>query len=66
MDQDGLDGAFTLKNKPPTVRFTIDIMSAECTVDTSKAQRDLGYQPIISVDEGIRTMPLLGKSRVFE
>lgn len=48
-----------LKNKPPLVRFTIDIMSAHCTVKTDKARSELGYQPLLSTEEGLKTMPRL-------
>lgn len=50
---------FKIQRKPPLVRFTIDIMSAHCTVRTEKAKRELGYQPIISTEDGLRTMPRL-------
>lgn len=51
--------AFGLKSKPPMVRFSIDIMSAHCTINTAKAKRELNFKPVISVDEGMRTMPML-------
>ncbi len=52
-----------LKNKPPLIRFTIDIMSANCTVKTDKAKKELGYQPILSTEDGLKTMPRLSASR---
>ncbi|MBX3230065.1 MAG: NAD-dependent epimerase/dehydratase family protein [Labilithrix sp.] len=39
--------------KPPLTRFAIDMLSATVTVDTRKAKRDLGYEPVIGVDEGL-------------
>lgn len=49
--------ALGLRSRPPLVPFSVGMMSVHCTVDTRKAERDLGYQPLITVDEGLRTMP---------
>lgn len=56
---DGIWRIFGIREKPPVVRFSVDMMSVSCTVDTSKARRELGYQPVISVAEGLRSMPRL-------
>jgi len=48
-----------IRQKPPLVRFTIDIMSAHCTVNTEKAKKELKYQQIISTEEGLKIMPIL-------
>ena len=37
-------------------RFAIDMMSATVTVRTEKARADLGYAPVITVEEGMRAM----------
>jgi nucleoside-diphosphate-sugar epimerase len=42
-----------LRGSPPFTEFGTGIFAATITVDTSKAQKKLGYHPIISVDEGL-------------
>lgn len=42
---------------PPLTRFAACIMSAECTLRIDKARRDLGYEPIVSVEAGLAAMP---------
>ncbi|MEZ5919780.1 MAG: NAD-dependent epimerase/dehydratase family protein [Parvularculaceae bacterium] len=44
------------KSPPPITRFTAHIMSRDCTIDDSKARAELGYRPVISVDEGLRRL----------
>ncbi len=50
---------FRIKRRPPLVRFSTDIMSAHCTIRTDKAKRDLGYQALVSVKDGLEKMPRL-------
>lgn len=45
-----------LKGKPPLVRLPIDMMSAHCTLDTTKAKRDLKYTPPISREDGLQRL----------
>jgi len=47
---------FGIRKAPPMTRFAIDMMSSTVTVRTDKARADLGYAPVISVDEGMRAM----------
>ncbi|MGH2980794.1 MAG: NAD-dependent epimerase/dehydratase family protein [Solirubrobacterales bacterium] len=42
-----------LPGRPPLARFTYWVMTQECTIDDSKARRDLGYTPIVSRSEGL-------------
>lgn len=44
------------KSTPPLTRFAAAMMSSSVTVDTSKAKRDLGYAPVVSVAEGLAAM----------
>lgn len=44
---------FAIKRKPPLVRFTIDMMSANCTVNTDKAKKILRYNPPVSRADGL-------------
>ncbi len=41
------------KSPPPITRFTAHIMSRDCTINDAKARRDLGYRPVIGVNEGL-------------
>ena len=38
---------------PPFTRFAVWVSSQECTIDISRAERELGYRPIISREEGL-------------
>jgi hypothetical protein len=49
---------FDLKRNPPMTRFAIEMMSSTVTVRTDRARADLGYAPVITVEEGLaRLMP---------
>jgi nucleoside-diphosphate-sugar epimerase len=38
---------------PPITRFAVWIASQECTIDISRAERDLGYRPVKTREEGM-------------
>lgn len=50
---EGLWGLFNIASKPPITRFEAALMSRDCTISIDKARRELGYKPLISVDEGM-------------
>jgi nucleoside-diphosphate-sugar epimerase len=52
--------ALGIERKPPLVRFSIDMMSANCTVNTAKAKADLKYSPPISRAQGLARMVATG------
>jgi nucleoside-diphosphate-sugar epimerase len=37
---------------PPLTRFTVWVSSQECTLDISRAERELGYRPVKTREEG--------------
>jgi nucleoside-diphosphate-sugar epimerase len=41
---------------PPLTRFAVWVSSQECTIDISRAERDLGYRPVTTREEGLRKM----------
>jgi len=41
---------------PPLTRFQVWVSSQECTIDISRAERELGYRPVRSREEGLREM----------
>jgi nucleoside-diphosphate-sugar epimerase len=50
----GGEAASRLTRKPPPLtRFAFWVASEECTLDDSKARRDLGYEPVKSIDDGM-------------
>ena len=42
-----------LPGRPPLARFTQWMLTQECTIDDSKARRELGYAPIVSREQGL-------------
>jgi nucleoside-diphosphate-sugar epimerase len=38
---------------PPLTRFAVWVSSQECTIDISRAERDLGYRPVKTREEGL-------------
>ena len=40
-------------SRPPLTRFALWFSTLECTIDISKARRELGYQPVKSIEEGL-------------
>jgi nucleoside-diphosphate-sugar epimerase len=48
---------FGFPSDPPLTRVAACIMSAECTLRIDKARRDLGYEPVVTVDAGLAAMP---------
>jgi nucleoside-diphosphate-sugar epimerase len=41
---------------PPLTRFAYWASGLECTIDDSAAQRDLGYAPVITREQGLADM----------
>lgn len=41
------------KAAPPITRFTAHIMSRDCTIRDEKARADLGYRPVVTLEEGL-------------
>jgi nucleoside-diphosphate-sugar epimerase len=45
-----------LPGQPPVTRLAFWLASQECTIDITRARRDLGYSPVMSVDEGMKEL----------
>jgi nucleoside-diphosphate-sugar epimerase len=44
---------FGLDGEPPVTRFAVWIASQECTIDISKARAELGYEPVVGIEQGL-------------
>jgi nucleoside-diphosphate-sugar epimerase len=51
-----------LPGRPPVTRFAYWASSQECTIDISKARRELGYEPVKSREQGLAEMRSSGDS----
>jgi nucleoside-diphosphate-sugar epimerase len=54
-----LEGLWRRLNRtgsPPLTRFAVWVSSQECTIDISRAERELGYRPVRTREEGLREM----------
>lgn len=45
-----------LRRAPPMTRFAVDMMSSTVTVRTDRAREELGWQPVVTFDEGMRRL----------
>ena len=53
------EGAFTLfniKRAPGITRSALPLLAGELTVSDAKARAELGYEPVVGVDEGMRQL----------
>lgn len=47
---------FRIKKAPPVTKFAAAMMSINCTVNSDKAKRELGYRPAITIQQGLAEM----------
>jgi nucleoside-diphosphate-sugar epimerase len=47
---------FPLKGDPPLTRFAAMILSRDSILKDDKARREIGYAPVVSVEEGLRQL----------
>jgi nucleoside-diphosphate-sugar epimerase len=45
-----------LSGEPPMTSFRSWLLTQECTIDIAKARKELGYQPIVSHEQGLAAM----------
>lgn len=45
-----------IRQAPPITKLAIDMLSSTITVNVSKAKKELGYQPVMSVDAGLKQL----------
>ena len=49
-------GSCCRSGEPPMTRFRSWILTQECTIDISKAREELGYEPLVSHEQGLAEM----------
>jgi nucleoside-diphosphate-sugar epimerase len=59
---EGIWRLFRLKGEPPLTRHAAMVMSRDCVLKGDKAKRDLGYEPLVSVEEGMQSLAAAPKS----
>ena len=50
-----------LPGSPPLNRFSYWLLTQECTIDISKARRELGYDPVVSKQQGMDELRATGR-----
>ncbi|HYH57590.1 MAG TPA: NAD-dependent epimerase/dehydratase family protein [Thermoleophilaceae bacterium] len=50
---EGVWGALRRKSPPPLTRLAVWLSALECTIDISKARRELAYEPVKTIAEGM-------------
>jgi hypothetical protein len=55
---EGLWKVFRPKSQPPLTRFAVALLSKEHFIETDKATRFLGYQPVVTIDAGMDAIRL--------
>jgi nucleoside-diphosphate-sugar epimerase len=53
---EGLWRALGIPAKPPLTRHAVDLLCCDCTLRDDKARAELGYRPVIGVEEGLRAL----------
>jgi nucleoside-diphosphate-sugar epimerase len=53
---EGIWRGLRLRSAPPLTRHAVGLLSCECTLRDDKARKELGYEPVIDVQEGLRRL----------
>lgn len=53
---EGLWRVLPLPGEPPLTRIAVWLSSLECTIDIGKAHSELGYEPVVSREEGLAAL----------
>jgi nucleoside-diphosphate-sugar epimerase len=49
-----------LAGPPPLTRHAVDLLCCDCTLRDDKARAELGYRPVIGVEEGLAALAAAG------
>jgi len=50
---EGIWSVLRKESSPPLTRLAVWLSALECTIDTTKARTELGYEPVKSIEEGM-------------
>lgn len=53
---EGVWRTFSLNGDPPLTRFSAMILSRDCVLNDAKARAEMGYEPVMSVEDGMREL----------
>jgi nucleoside-diphosphate-sugar epimerase len=53
---EGVWRGLRLRSEPPLTRHAVGLMRCDCTLRDDKARKELGYEPVIDVEEGLRRL----------
>ena len=53
---EGVFRALRLRGTPPLTRTAYWLSALECTIDVSKARRELGYRPVRDIADGMQEL----------
>lgn len=53
---------FGLKSEPALTRHAVMVMSRDCTLIGDKARRELGYRPIVTLDDGMTALKAISQA----
>ena len=56
---EGIWRMMRLKNEPPLTHFAAAMASSECTIRIDKARTELGYEPLITPEQGLEALTKL-------
>lgn len=59
---EGMWRLLALKSTPPLTRLAANLMSRDCTINIDKATKELGYQPKVSLVDGMKTLTKLNQT----
>lgn len=57
---EGLWRLLPLSGAPPLTRHAAMVMSRQCTLDDARARAELGYAPVVSVEDGLAALAAAG------
>jgi len=57
---EGVWRALRLAGPPPLTRHAVDLLCCDCTLRDDKARAELGYRPVIGVEEGLAALAAAG------
>jgi nucleoside-diphosphate-sugar epimerase len=57
---EGVWRVFGFAGPPPLTRHAVDLMCCDCTLRDDKARAELGYRPVVGVEEGLEALAVSG------